>query len=69
MYGRIFFHKEQAVELFVSLQLPLYLKIGEAERIPATNSQIECDANPIEAEKVSTAGKPGILNLFPKIMP
>ena len=47
----------------------LYPKIGEAKEIPATNSQIECDAISTEVKKVSTAGKSCILKLFEKQYP
>ena len=56
----------QVVEFVVSLKFMLYPKIGEAKEIPVPNSQIECDAVPMEAKKVSAAGKSGILNLFEK---
>ena len=54
----------QVVEFVLSLQFISYPKIGEAEGIPATNSQIECDAIPTEVKKVSTAGKSCILKLL-----
>ena len=54
------------LEFVVSLQFKLCPKIGEAEGIPPTSSNGQGDDIPIEAKEISTAGKSGILKVFPK---